>query len=101
MHDALSLQEAGCFSLVLECIPQVLAEKISRQLLIPTIGIGAGSNCDGQILVLQDMLGMNKGFNPKFLKKYMDGHSLIANALNEFASEVSTVKFPTTENSYD
>jgi 3-methyl-2-oxobutanoate hydroxymethyltransferase len=101
MDDADKLEAAGCFSVVLECIPALLAEKISEKLLIPTIGIGAGPNVDGQILVLQDMLGMNKNFNPKFLKKYMSGHELISSAINSYVAEVQQNQFPKAENSYE
>lgn len=100
LNQALSLEKAGCFSLVLECIPAALAQKITSQLLIPTIGIGAGSATDGQILVLQDLLGMNKNFNPKFLKKYLNGYEMISEALNSYVSEVEKLKFPTNENEY-
>ncbi|MBC7741011.1 MAG: 3-methyl-2-oxobutanoate hydroxymethyltransferase [Bdellovibrionaceae bacterium] len=100
-NDALALQKAGCFSLVLECVPTSLASHITSQLSIPTIGIGAGAETDGQILVLQDMLGMNKNFNPKFLKKFMEGADLITEALNSYVTEVQTKKFPTKEQSYE
>lgn len=98
--DAMILQESGCFALVLECIPAELAKKISEQLLIPTIGIGAGINTDGQVLVLNDLLGMNPEFNPKFLKKYSDNYSSTLESLNLYADEVRNKKFPTVENSY-
>lgn len=101
LKDALILQEAGCFSLVLECIPSALGKTITDQLIIATIGIGAGSQTDGQILVLQDLLGMNKNFNPKFLKKYLNGYDVISEALNSYATEVQKVKFPKSENSYE
>ena len=101
MHDALIMQQAGCFSVVLECIPSVLAEKVTQSLAIPTIGIGAGSGTDGQVLVLQDMLGMNPEFSPKFLKKFGQEHTNILTALNQYASEVSDVTFPKPENGYE
>lgn len=101
LHDALIMQQAGCFSLVLECIPSVLAEKVTQSLAIPTIGIGAGSGTDGQVLVLQDMLGMNPEFNPKFLKKFATEHGHILTALNQYADEVTTVTFPKPENGYE
>jgi 3-methyl-2-oxobutanoate hydroxymethyltransferase len=101
LNDSLQLQEYGCFSLVLECIPSRLAEKITQNLSIPTIGIGAGPETDGQILVLQDLLGMNKNFNPKFLKKYADGFTIITEAFNTYNLETKKGKFPTTENSYE
>ncbi len=101
LNESLQLENAGCFSLVLECVPFRLAKKISEQLKIPTIGIGAGVDCDGQVLVLQDMLGMNSEFNPKFLKKYSDLGSDVKSALNNYVSEVRHNTFPTKENSYE
>ncbi len=99
--DALALENAGCFSLVLECVPAVLAKQISTALQIPTIGIGAGSDTDGQVLVLQDMLGMNPDFHPKFLKKYLHGSELIINALNTYVTDVTSAKFPQKEHTYE
>lgn len=99
--DSLALQEAGCFSLVLECVPAVLAERISQSLTIPTIGIGAGPKTDGQILVLQDMLGMNLNFSPKFLKKFMNGFEQISQALNGYVTETKDQSFPAKEHSYE
>ena len=101
LNESLALEKAGCFALVLECVPAQLAKKISTELKIPTIGIGAGVDCDGQVLVLQDMLGMNSEFNPKFLKKYCDLNSDIKSALNKYASEVKDLSFPKPENSYE
>lgn len=101
MNDALNLEKAGCFSLVLECVPAKLAGDISQKLTIPTIGIGAGSQTDGQILVLQDLLGMNDSFRPKFLKKYLNGHELITKALNAYVTETENVHFPTKEHEYE
>lgn len=98
--QALDLEKAGCFAIVLECVPAELAKNITDSLQIPTIGIGAGKHCDGQVLVLQDMLGMNNGFSPKFLKKYMDGFNLIKNSLNQFHQEIVEQKFPTEKESY-
>lgn len=100
-NDALNLEKAGCFSLVLECVPAKLAEDITQKLEIPTIGIGAGHNTDGQILVLQDLLGMNKEFGPKFLKKYINGHDLITNALNAYVTETENISFPAKEHEYE
>ncbi len=99
--DSINLQEAGCFSLVLECVPASLSADITNSLQIPTIGIGAGPKTDGQILVLQDMLGMNKDFSPKFLKKYLQGADLINQALNHYVTEVEKAMFPTKEQSYE
>lgn len=100
MKQALALQEAGCFSIVLECVPTELAKEITQALEIPTIGIGAGVHTDGQVLVLQDMLGMNQEFKPKFLKKYLEGHKLIAEAFESFDSEVKNKIFPSDKESY-
>lgn len=99
-ESALALEKAGCFSVVLECVPAVLASKITRSLKIPTIGIGAGVECDGQVLVLQDMLGMNNKFSPKFLKKYLNGFELLQSALNTYHREVVGQEFPTQKESY-
>lgn len=99
-EQAKQLQEAGCFSLVLECVPADIAEQVSAELEIPVIGIGAGSNVDGQVLVLQDMLGMNEKFSPKFLKKYLNGHDLILKSFNQYHEEVVGQKFPTAKESY-
>ncbi len=101
LADSLALEKAGCFSLVLECVPNDLAKKITASLKIPTIGIGAGSSTDGQVLVLQDMLGMNKDFKPKFLKKYLNGFDLISEALNSYVTEVKSSEFPSKEQSYE
>jgi 3-methyl-2-oxobutanoate hydroxymethyltransferase len=100
-EDALALQEAGCFAVVLECIPARLANTISQSLSIPTIGIGAGANTDGQILVLQDLLGMNKDFKPKFVKQFVDGASFIKNGIGAYIEQVKTGEFPNHETSYD
>jgi 3-methyl-2-oxobutanoate hydroxymethyltransferase len=99
--DALDLEQAGCFSLVLECVPSVLSTEITKSLHIPTIGIGAGAGCDGQVLVLQDMLGMNKDFAPKFLKKFLQGSDLITDALNSYVTEVKEQSFPAKEHGYE
>lgn len=101
LEDSLALEKAGVFSLVLECVPWGLAKKISETLSIPTIGIGAGPHTDGQILVLQDLLGLNQSFNPRFLKKYLKGAELVTSALNEFATEVEEQRFPGMEHSYE
>lgn len=100
LEQSLQLQEAGCFGIVLECVPAKLAEKVTTALEIPTIGIGAGSKTDGQVLVLQDLLGMNQGFKPKFLKTYLDGHQLMTSAFNQFHKEVQSQKFPSEKESY-
>ncbi|MGZ5279457.1 MAG: 3-methyl-2-oxobutanoate hydroxymethyltransferase [Pseudobdellovibrionaceae bacterium] len=100
LKDALALEKAGCFSLVLECVPADLALEVSKALKIPTIGIGAGVGCDGQVLVLQDMLGMNKEFHPKFLRTYFKGFEDLKNAFNQYHRDVVTEKFPSKEESY-
>lgn len=100
LENALALEKAGCFAIVLECVPADLAAKVTKSLRIPTIGIGAGVDCDGQVLVLQDMLGMNNKFAPKFLKKYLNGFELVQNALNQYHQDVVTKEFPTEKESY-
>jgi 3-methyl-2-oxobutanoate hydroxymethyltransferase len=99
-EQALQLQEAGCFSLVLECVPSSLAAEITAELEIPTIGIGAGAACDGQVLVLQDMLGMNPGFTPKFLRKYFNAVEELKKAFNQYHSDVGSGSFPNEKESY-
>ncbi len=93
IEEAKKAEELGCCSIVLECIPAALAEKITKAVSIPTIGIGAGVNCDGQVLVLQDMLGMS-GFKPRFVRHYLNGAELIKNALNQYAADVRNAAFP-------
>ena len=100
MSDARKLQELGCFAVVLECIPTPLAKQVTETLEIPTIGIGAGPYCSGQVLVLQDMLGVNPGFKPKFLKTYLNGFEAISGAVAKFDEEVKTSKFPSEQESY-
>lgn len=99
-QDSLLLQQAGCFSIVLEMIPAEAAKKITDELEIPTIGIGAGPFTSGQVLVLQDLLGLNKNFNPKFVRKYLDGYDLIKTALNNFNKDIKEEKFPGINESY-
>ena len=100
IDNAKSLENAGCFSIVLELIPAVVAEQITESLAIPTIGIGAGPNTSGQVLVLQDLLGMSGNFSPKFLRKYMNGNELIKDALNEYNSDVKQKSYPGINESY-
>lgn len=100
LSEALQLQEAGCFAVVLECVPALLAQKISQALNIPTIGIGAGPHTDGQVLVLHDLLGFNSEFKPKFLKTYLDGHALVKHALNQYNNEVKAINFPAEEHCF-
>lgn len=99
-EHALQMQDAGAFAIVLECVPSSLAQEITESLHIPTIGIGAGPDCDGQVLVLQDMLGMNNDFKPKFLKNYFQGRDLIKSAFNTYHQEVTHGAFPTEKESY-
>jgi 3-methyl-2-oxobutanoate hydroxymethyltransferase len=100
LADAKALEQAGCFALVLECVPQMLGRKISQALSIPTIGIGAGPLTDGQVLVLQDLLGMQADFKPKFLRHYMGGHQALTDAVNHFHSDVAAGAFPTCQEAY-
>ena len=100
IEDAGALEEAGCFAIVLECVPASIGKIISEKLTIPTIGIGAGNDCDGQVLVLQDMLGLNNKFRPKFVRTFMDGFETIKNALNEYDSVVKERSFPEDKESY-
>jgi 3-methyl-2-oxobutanoate hydroxymethyltransferase len=99
-RKAKSLEELGAFAIVLECIPATLACEITRALRIPTIGIGAGARCDGQILVLQDLLGMNMDFHPKFARPFLDGANSILDALARFDAAVKAGTFPAAEESY-
>lgn len=99
-EDALALQKAGCFSIVLECIPVSLAKEITKALNIPTIGIGAGSFTDGQILVFQDLLGLNTEFKPKFVKTFMDGHVQIKIGIQSYINAINSGDFPRHEHGY-
>jgi len=101
LEDALMLEEAGCFSLVLESIPARLAELVSKRLSIPTIGIGAGAGCDGQVLVTHDLLGLFDRFTPRFVKKYADLHGEMQRAFNQYRSEVEGGLFPEEQHSVD
>jgi 3-methyl-2-oxobutanoate hydroxymethyltransferase len=98
--DAKILEESGCFAIVLEKIPAVLAKKVSESLTIPTIGIGAGVHCDGQILVTYDMLGMMEEFHPRFVRKYLDLAKEIKEAFSRYTSDVKSKKFPSKSESY-
>ncbi len=94
LHDARLLSQAGCFALVMEKIPAALAERVTREVSCPTIGIGAGSGCDGQVLVVHDMLGMNKGFKPKFLRHYADLHTVMTEAVSHYVADVRSGEYP-------
>jgi 3-methyl-2-oxobutanoate hydroxymethyltransferase len=100
LRDAVAVEEAGAFAVVLEGIPQDLAGEISQRLAIPTIGIGAGLQCDGQVLVIHDMLGLFDGFVPKFVKRYADLKQTMDSAVKEFVGEVKERKFPAQEHSF-
>lgn len=100
IQDALNLEKAGVFSVVLECIPMELARIITEKLTVPTIGIGAGPFCDGQILVFHDLVGYSNGYLPKFVKKYADIHGLIDRAVQEYIDDVKKGKFPDDDHSY-
>lgn len=99
-EEALACQQAGCFSLVLECVPETLAAEITDSLDIVTIGIGAGNDTDGQVLVLQDLLGLTSSFRPKFVRRYLDGRGLILDALDRFSDDVKKADFPAPEERY-
>ena len=99
-QDALVLQEAGVYGLVLEGIPAALARQVSESLAIPTIGIGAGVGCDGQVLVMQDLLGLDDRFKPKFVKRYAELAGLVRDAFAEFVSDVRERRFPADEHSF-
>ena len=100
IKDAHLLEEIGCFSIVLEKIPAKLAERVSKELNIPTIGIGAGNGTDGQVLVMHDMLGINKGFSPRFLRRYADLHTIITEAVQAYIKDVKTQDFPNEKEQY-
>jgi len=100
IQQAVDLEKLGCFSIVLECVPDKIAEMITAKLKIPTIGIGAGIQCDGQVLVTHDLLGLFERFTPKFIKKYINLSPLIAKAVEEYKNEVIGGKFPTPEHSF-
>ncbi len=100
ISDAKLLEEAGCCSVVLEKIPAELAKRVTDEVLIPTIGIGAGPHVDGQVLVMHDMLGLNKGFSPKFLRRYANLHDIMAEAVKKYIEDVKSSDFPSIDESY-
>lgn len=100
ISDAHVLEEAGCFSLVLEKIPAALAERVAREVSIPVIGIGAGGGVDGQVLVVADMLGMNNGFSPRFLRRYANLHEVITAAVGRYIEDVKSCDFPNEKEQY-
>ncbi|MCA9154132.1 MAG: 3-methyl-2-oxobutanoate hydroxymethyltransferase [Planctomycetales bacterium] len=100
MNDATAAEQAGAFSIVLECIPRELARQITDRLSIPTIGIGAGADCDGQVLVTHDMLGLTSGHVPKFVKQYADLQTIIGDAARQYCQEVRDATFPAEEHGF-
>ena len=100
IHDAKLLEEAGCFAVVLEKIPAALAKRVTESLTVPTIGIGAGAGTDGQVLVVHDMLGINKGFSPKFLRRYADLHTIMTEAVEHYVEDVKSGDFPNENEQY-
>jgi 3-methyl-2-oxobutanoate hydroxymethyltransferase len=101
LADALALQEAGAFAVVLEMVPADVAAQVTKELAIPTIGIGAGPDCDAQVMVWQDMAGLNNGPSPRFVKRYADLRSVLADAAGRFADEVAEGVYPAAEHSYE
>lgn len=99
-NDARILEEAGCFGLVLEKIPAMLAREVSESLHIPTIGIGAGKYCDGQVLVMHDLLGINTEFKPRFLRRYLDMHDQVTTAIQHYIQDVKSRDFPSEQEQY-
>ena len=100
LADARLLDDAGCFSVVLEKVPAKLAAEVSKAIGVPTIGIGAGSGTDGQILVVDDMLGMTKGFSPRFLRRYADLNTVMTDAIGQYVTDVKDCSFPSEDESY-
>ena len=100
LTDADALQEAGCFAVVLEKIPAALGKRVSEQLIIPTIGIGAGGDCDGQVLVVNDMIGLTKGFRPRFLRQYINLYDGILGAAQSYMADVKSKDFPNEKEQY-
>jgi len=100
LNDARLLAEAGCFAVVLEKVPATLAQQVTQTISVPTIGIGAGSGCDGQILVIADMLGMTQGFSPRFLRRYADLSTVMTDAIGQYVTDVKSGDFPNENESY-
>ena len=100
VRDARLLSDAGCFGIVLEKIPASLAERVTKEISAPTIGIGAGGGCDGQVLVIHDMLGINKGFSPRFLRRYADLHTVMTGAVEQYVRDVKECDFPNESEQY-
>jgi 3-methyl-2-oxobutanoate hydroxymethyltransferase len=100
ISDAQALAEAGCFAITLEKVPAQLAAQVTSEVGVPTIGIGAGANCDGQILVVADMLGMTQGFSPRFLRRYADLNQVMTDAIGQYVTDVKNGDFPNEQESY-
>ena len=100
VRDARLLEEAGCFGIVLEKIPAALAERVSKELKVPAIGIGAGGGVDGQVLVIHDMLGISNDFSPRFLRRYADLHGVMSEAVGNYVSDVKSCDFPNEKEQY-
>ena len=100
VRDAHLLSDAGCFGIVLEKIPAALAARVTKEISAPTIGIGAGGGCDGQVLVIHDMLGINKGFSPRFLRRYADLHTVMIDAVGRYVADVKSQDFPNEQEQY-
>ncbi|MEG0499110.1 MAG: 3-methyl-2-oxobutanoate hydroxymethyltransferase, partial [Alistipes sp.] len=100
IQNAHLLEETGCFSIVLEQIPAKLATQVSQELHIPIIGIGAGGGTDGQVLVIHDMLGINQGFSPRFLRRYADLHTVMTEAVSGYIGDVKSSDFPNEQEQY-
>ncbi|WP_418981607.1 3-methyl-2-oxobutanoate hydroxymethyltransferase [Alistipes sp.] len=100
VRDARLLSDAGCFGIVLEKIPAALAARVTAEIPTPTIGIGAGAGCDGQVLVIHDMLGINKGFSPRFLRRYADLHTVMTDAVGQYIKDVKECDFPNEKEQY-
>ncbi len=100
LSDAKLLAELGCFAVTLEKVPAALAEQVSREIPVPTIGIGAGGHCDGQVLVVADMLGMTKGFSPRFLRRYANLNDVMTDAIGRYVADVKSGDFPNEQESY-
>ena len=100
IEDAHLLEKTGCFAIVLEKVPSKLAEKVAKEISIPIIGIGAGSHVDGQVLVLHDLVGMTKEFNPRFLRRYMNLHDEMINAISNFSDDIKSGSFPNENEQY-
>ena len=101
VEEAVALEEAGVFSIVLELMPTVAARRVTEAISVPTVGIGAGPECDGQVLVLHDMLGLNQGFSPRFLKRYAALGAAVRDAVGRYAGEVREGKYPAAEHGYE